>query len=187
MFVGKALEQRSSYRVLGVLLFLQLGLSACASAATLLMRSFARSSEQTVASLAVGSRVQQAAEYSRQRRGQRILLIDVRHPLTVHSLLLRGSYDSVAFPVAKGHKCKCCTRRRTLKRWQKSAGRKQTQIPAMSQPSGVAPSVLGFVRTPRQRRADMCSAGSALQSGAAAAAQRMQSVRSAGRPLHCSS
>ena len=80
MFVGKALEQRSSYRVLGVLLFSQLALSACASAATLLMRSVPQENEPTSA-LPAGSGSSSgssgAAEHSRQGRGQRIVVLDV--------------------------------------------------------------------------------------------------------------
>jgi peroxin-10 len=81
MFVGKAIEQRSSYRVLGVLLFVQLGVSACAHAATLLMRSYARAAEESRASAAAsssGGTSADAEHISRQRRGERIVLLDVR-------------------------------------------------------------------------------------------------------------
>ena len=81
--MGKALEQRSSYRVLGVLLFLQLALSAGASAATLLMRSLARSSEQGLLAASSSSSSSSphdssgAAQHSRQGRPQRIVVLDV--------------------------------------------------------------------------------------------------------------
>ena len=83
MFVGKAIEQRSSYRVLGVLLFLQLGVSACARAATLLMRSYARAAEESRAPQTATSSddTSAATEHSRHRRGQRIVLLDVRQLL----------------------------------------------------------------------------------------------------------
>ena len=85
MFVGKALEQRSSYRVLGVLLFLQLALSAGASAATLLMASLARGNEQALpaANSSSVSDSSAAVQHSRQGRAQRIVLLDVSdHLLT---------------------------------------------------------------------------------------------------------
>ena len=81
MFVGKALEQRSSYRVLGVLLFLQLALSGSVSAATLLTRSFARDSEQSDMSPAASPSESGALDHSKQRRGHRIVLLDVSNQL----------------------------------------------------------------------------------------------------------
>ncbi len=79
MFVGKALEQRSSYRVLGVLLFVQLALSAGASAATLLMRSFANGNDQALSAACSSSTGDSSGsvQTSRQSRTQRIVLLDV--------------------------------------------------------------------------------------------------------------
>ena len=141
MFVGKAMEQRSSYRVLGVLLFVQLGVSACAHAATLLMRSYAGAAEESRALAAIGSNGGADAEHiSRQRRGERIVLLDVRvlspRVLVVRACFVRGRDLSVGEPT------------RTLPMQEDSQ--------EVAEPDGSKKAAVDSGDVPAQRRCPLC-------------------------------
>lgn len=71
--MGKALEARPSYKILGALLFMQLGLSAGSSAVSLLAKSYAARTVQP--NQPIGS---VGAEARQQQRRRCAVVLDVR-------------------------------------------------------------------------------------------------------------
>ena len=149
LFIGKALEQRATYRVLGVLLFMQLGLSAGSTAVAQLVQSFTATNAPAPSATA-GS--QQPSPGQKQAR-QHAVVLEVCRP-AAGSLFLGGVPEFFRNPDTL-----TVSHRLTAVKQLCQPRRSQLRAPVRLRRIGGAPYALARVQTPLRLPADMSFVG----------------------------